>query len=96
MLLSDYGKSETQDITGQLPILLSALCRINLDFPGGGETPGGDIYASKLVIMKLRGSQVNDLYDSYFRPRENRQVAGPSNALEVGASIVSRVHPYCN
>ena len=28
-----------QGIIGQLPILLCAQCRINLDYPGGGETP---------------------------------------------------------
>ena len=53
MQLSDYGKSEMQEITGQLLILLSALYRINLDFPGGGEIPEADIYASKLMIYGI-------------------------------------------
>ena len=47
MQLSDDDKLEIQDITGQFPILLSALCRISQDSPGGGETPEADIYGSK-------------------------------------------------
>ena len=55
--LSDDDKLEMQDVTGQLPILLSSLCRINLGGSGGGETPGGretpeaDIYACKLTQL---------------------------------------------
>ena len=30
---------EMQDIIGQLGFLPCALCRINIDYPGGGETP---------------------------------------------------------
>lgn len=50
MLLSDDDKIEIQDITGQLPILLRALCRINLDCLAG-ETPEADTYASKLARL---------------------------------------------
>ena len=51
MQLSDDDNLEMQDITGQLPILLSALCRINLDGPGGGKSPEVDVYSSKLIRL---------------------------------------------